>query len=254
MKISVITVCYNAESTIVRAIDSFLEQDYVDRELIVIDGASTDRTCEIVRSYEDKRITFSSEPDHGIYDAMNKGLSRVTGTAFGCLNSDDRYHSKKSLSLIATALENSDIVSGRLHFVKDHDGSASVRIWQPKRFHKGAYKWGFTLPHPTTYAHRAVLDRVGPFVTNLRSASDYDWFIRALELEGFSHDVIEMVLVDMKIGGESTRGIRAIFNNSFEMLAVRRNRLGSGVIDAALFLNLFRKAGQIALPRLFRQS
>lgn len=251
MKISVITVCYNAEATIAHTIESFLEQDYPDREMIVIDGASKDGTCDVVRRYDSPLIRLYSEPDKGIYDAMNKGLARVTGQAFGCLNADDRYHAPQSLRTIAKALQEVDIVSGRLHFVRAHDGQAPARVWQPQAFRKGGYRWGFSLPHPSTYARSTVLARVGGFSTDYRSASDYDWLLRALEIEGFRHAVIPDVIVDMLIGGESTSGLRAVVNNSRELLAVRQARLGSGTIDAALFLNLARKFGQVAATRLF---
>lgn len=246
MKISVVMAAWNSEATIASAIESFLEQDHADRELIVVDGASRDRTCEIVESFGSPLIRLSSEPDKGIYDAMNKGLARVTGDAFGCLNSDDRYARKDSLSLVAAALETSDLVSGTLHFVREHDGSLPVRRWIPAAHRRGAYAKGYTLPHPTTYARRRVLDRIGGFSTAYRSASDYDWLMRALEIEGFSHAVVDAVLVDMRLGGESTSGLRSMLNNSREMLAVRRDRLGSGMIDLALFLNAARKLQQLS--------
>ncbi|NGM44568.1 glycosyltransferase [Rhodobacter sp. SGA-6-6] len=245
MKISVVMAAWNSQATIATAIGSFLEQDHPDKELIVVDGASRDATCEIVRGFGSPLITLHSEPDKGIYDAMNKGLARVSGDAFGCLNSDDRYARKDSLGLIAAALETADLVSGVLHFVREHDGSPPVRRWVPVVHRKGAYARGYTLPHPTTYARRRVLDRVGKFSTDYRSASDYDWLMRALEIEGFSHAIINEVLVDMRLGGESTGGLRSVVNNAREMLAIRRNRLGSGMIDMALFLNLAKKLKQL---------
>lgn len=246
MKISVIMAAYNSGATIGAAIESFLSQTHSDKELIVVDGVSKDDTLRIVEAFQSPLIRVYSEPDKGIYDAMNKGLRRVTGDAFGCLNSDDCYARPDALALVAKALETSDLVSGRLHFVREHDGSAPVRVWQPVPFRKGAYKWGYSLPHPTTYARRAVLDKVGEFSTDYRSASDYDWLMRALELEGFSHQIIDEVLVNMRIGGESTAGLRAILQNSRELLNVRRHRLGSGALDAAVFLNLFNKMKQRA--------
>ena len=249
MKISVIMAAYNSSATIAPAVESFLAQDYPDKELIVIDGASRDDTCAIVRAFESPLIRLHSEPDKGIYDAMNKGLARVTGDAFGCLNSDDCYARPDALRLIAEGLARADLVSGQLNFVREHDGSAPVRIWRPEQYRTGAYRRGFSLPHPTTYARRAVLDHVGKFSTEYRSASDYDWLMRALEVHGFSHAVIETVLVNMRIGGESTAGLAAILQNSRELLAIRRDRLGSGPIDAALFLNLIKKFGQRIAPR-----
>jgi glycosyltransferase len=197
---------FNSQATIGQAIESFLEQDHADKELIVVDGASRDDTCAIVEGFDSPLIRLYSEPDKGIYDAMNKGLRRMTGDAFGCLNSDDCYARPDALGLIATALDQVDVVSGQLYFVRDHDGSPPVRIWQPEKHRPGAYANGFSLPHPSTYARRTVLDRVGEFDLRYRVAGDYDWLLRALEIEGFSHEVIDEVLVNMRIGGESTGG------------------------------------------------
>ncbi|MDD7971984.1 glycosyltransferase family 2 protein [Roseinatronobacter alkalisoli] len=246
MKISVIMAAYNSQATIGRAIESFLAQAHPDKELIVIDGASKDNTCAIVENFNSPLIRLHSEHDNGIYDAMNKGLRRISGDAFGCLNSDDCYARPDALALIADALKDADIVSGRLHFVREHDGSAPVRRWHPELHRPGAYARGFSLPHPTSYARRTVLERVGEFSTQYRSASDYDWLMRALEIEGFSHAIIDEVLVNMRIGGESTAGLRAIWKNSRELLEVRQKRLGSGVLDIAMVLNLYRKFMQRA--------
>lgn len=245
MKISVVMAAYNSQATIGHAIESFLIQDHPDKELLVIDGASRDKTRDIVGSFASPQIHLFSEPDNGIYDAMNKGLRRVTGDAFGCLNSDDCYASKNTLGIVAKALETSDVVSGRLNFVREHDGGAPVRIWQPQQYSPGAYARGFSLPHPTTYARRSVLERVGEFSTQYRSAGDYDWLLRALELEGFSHSVVDQVLVNMRLGGDSTSGLKAIWNNSRGLLQVRRDRLGSGFVDLAVFLNLAHKLRQL---------
>lgn len=248
-KVSVIMAAYNSGATIGRAVESFLAQDHPDKELIVIDGASHDDTCAIVEAFNSPLIQLHSQPDKGIYDAMNKGLARVTGDAFGCLNSDDCYARPDALRLIAKGLEGADLVSGHLNFVREHDGSAPVRVWRPEQYGTDAYRRGFSLPHPTTYARRAVLDRVGLFSTEYRSASDYDWLMRALAVHGFSHAVIDAVLVNMRIGGESTSGVSAILQNSRELLAIRHHRLGTGPIDAALFINLIKKFRQRTAPR-----
>lgn len=244
MKISVVMAAYNSEATIGRSIESFLSQSHPKKELIVVDGASQDNTCAIVKQFDSPLIRISSAPDLGIYDAMNKGLRQVKGDAFGCLNSDDCYTSSNVLALIAEALDSVDIVSGGLHFVREHDGSPPVRVWLPEPYRAGAFKKGFSLPHPSTYARRVVLDRVGEFSTNYAIASDYDWLLRALELEGFSHAATEEILVNMRIGGASTGGARAIWTNSRELLKIRRERLNSGLIDIALFRNLIIKIRQ----------
>lgn len=244
MKMSVVMAAYNSEATIGRSIESFLVQDYPDRELIVVDGASKDSTLEQVRSYGSPLIRIYSEPDKGIYDAMNKGIHRIEGDAFGFLNSDDCFARKDSLSLLAEALKSADIVSGSLHFVHEHGDPAPVRVWTPTRHRPGAFRRGYGLPHPTTYARRKVVEKVGLFDISYRSAGDYDWLLRALEIEGFSHSVIDQVIVNMRLGGESTNGLKSIMRNSKETLRVRQRWLGSGAIDTALAFNLMAKIGQ----------
>lgn len=245
MQISVVMVAYNSQAHIGSAIESFLEQEHPEKELIVIDGASVDDTCAIVNGYNSPLIHLYSEPDDGIYDAMNKGLTHISGDAFGCLNSDDCYSGPDALGRIASALSDAQIVSGQLNFVREHDGSPPVRVWKPERHEAGAFARGFSLPHPTTYARREVLESVGRFSTSYRSASDYDWLLRALEVEGFSHAVIHEVFVNMRIGGESTSGLRSLINNSCELLKIRRERLGSGAVDIAFFMNLVKKLRQV---------
>lgn len=245
MKISVIMAAFNSQATIGKSIESFLAQDYPHKELLVIDGVSKDKTRDIVQAFESPLIKMFSEPDKGIYDAMNKGLRRVDGEAFGCLNSDDCYARNDTLSIIAGALEDADVVSGRLNFVREHDGRPPVRVWLPKPHQRGAYKRGYSLPHPSTYARRSVLDRVGEFCTEYGSAGDYDWLLRALELEGFSHTVVDQALVNMRLGGDSTAGLKALLRNSRGLLKVRQDRLGSGLIDMAAFLNIVTKIGQL---------
>ena len=254
MLISVITVCYNSQATIAQTVESFLAQDYPDRELVVVDGASRDRTVAIVEGYASPLIRIHSERDKGIYDAMNKGLALYRGEGFGFLNSDDRFHDARALSRIAEGLARADLVSGTLHFVRAHDGSAPVRIWRPQPHRPGAFARGFSLPHPTTYARRRVHERIGAFDASLRSAGDYDWLLRALEIEGFTHRTLDAVIADMQVGGESTAGLRAVLQNSRELVAVRRRRLGSGPVDLALVMNLAAKLRQVLGARLRRAS
>lgn len=247
MKISVIMVCFNSEATIRFAVDSFLAQDHTDRELIVVDGASRDRTVEIVRNYQSPLITLTSEPDLGLYDAMNKGLRRFTGDAFGFLNSDDRYHDPQALSRIAAGLANADLVTGDLDFVRTHDGFSPVRVWKAGRYRPGAFRRGWSVPHPTTYARRAVFEKVGEFDLSFPLAADYDWLLRALEIEGFRHSIITSTLVNMMVGGKSTAGVRAVLQNTYEKLKVRQSRLEAGFADAAIIYNAVMKLKQLSV-------
>lgn len=247
MKISTIMVCYNSEATIGGAVESFLAQSYSEKELIVIDGQSTDSTLKILQSFLQSEVKVFSGEDTGIYDAMNKGLSQFSGDAFGFLNSDDRYTHPHVLREISEALTTADIVSGNIQYCRSHNsGSVSpTRIWRSTKFTSGAFKKGWIVPHPATYATRRVYETVGCFDTSYRIAGDYDWILRALEVENFQHSIIDAILVDMKLGGASTSGIKALVTNSIETLRARRRWLNSGLVDAAMVYNVVRKIRQL---------
>ena len=243
MLISTIMVCRNAGTTIGGSVESFLAQDHAAKELVVVDGASADDTLEVLAGFDAPEIKVESGRDAGIYDAMNKGLARMTGEAFGFLNADDRYVGASALGQVAEALGQAEMVTGHLNFVADH-GKRPVRVWPAEPYWEGAFRQGWVPPHPTTYARRSVYDRVGGFDASFRIAGDYDWLMRALEIEGVSHGVVDAVLVDMALGGVSTASWRTPFENAAEKLRARRMRLGAGMVDAALFRGMVRKLGQ----------
>ncbi|MEM7464761.1 MAG: glycosyltransferase family 2 protein [Pseudomonadota bacterium] len=248
MKISVITVCYNAQATIAYTLDSFLAQNHADKELLVIDGASTDGTPDIVKSFKSEQIKMSSEPDKGMYDALNKGLAVYTGDAVGVLHSDDTYHDKDALSRIAQALESADIVHGHLNFVDGHDKKRVVRHWRGEERPVNGFKTGWMPAHTTLHVRRHVAETVGPFDLSLKTASDYDWMIRAIDVHGFETRMIDHILVDMAEGGKSTAGIGAHIHHNLEALKARQRWLGTGVIDFALFAKPARKISQFFRP------
>lgn len=232
MKISVLTVCRNAEATIARTVSSFLEQDYPDREMIVIDGASTDRTVAIVNGFHSPLIRLISEPDRGMYDALNKGLALYNGDAFGVLNADDSYHDRTALTRIADALTTFDAVHGDLDFL---DGANRVvRRWRGKPRPPCGFASGWMPAHPTFYVRRQIAEAVGPFDLSLSTASDYDWMLRAIDVRGVSLFHIPHVLVNMAQGGRSTASLLSHLHHNLEALSSRRKWLNSGVVDWAL--------------------
>ncbi|MEM6824641.1 MAG: glycosyltransferase family 2 protein [Pseudomonadota bacterium] len=244
MMISTIMVCRNAASTIAGSVESFLAQDHAEKELVVVDGASSDGTLDVLAKYSDPSIKVESGQDGGIYNAMNKGLERFQGAGFGFLNADDRYTGASVLSEIARALKTAEIVTGNLNFVSRH-GARPVRVWPSETYYAGAFRRGWSPPHPTTYARRSVYERVGPFEPSFRIAGDYDWLLRALEIEGASHGTIDATLVDMALGGVSTASWRTPFQNAAEKLRSRRMRLGAPMVDVALFRGIFQKVAQM---------
>ena len=244
MKVSVVTVCFNSAKTIGYTLESYFRQSQRDKELIIVDGGSTDRTLQIVKSFLQPGVTLISEPDRGMYDAMNKGLKTFSGDGVGFLNSDDRYHDDEALSSIAAALEDADITYGNLDFVADHASGRIVRRWRAKPFYKRAFTNGWLPPHPTFYVRREVVDTVGRYDTQYRIAADYDFMIRAMELCDFRVVRINRVLIDMMYGGGSTAGIKAFVTHSFESLRARQRWLDAHIIDRALVAKPLSKLNQ----------
>lgn len=246
MKISAITVCWNAEKTIRHTLESFLSQDYPNREMIVVDGLSKDSTLEIVRSYNSPLITIHSGKDNGIYDAMNKGLTLYTGDAVGLLNADDVYHAKNTLSLIAAALKTKPVVTGHCNMVPDHTSGVVATRWKIPPFTPGAFLKGWVPPHPATYAVREVYDKVGGFDTSYRICADYDWMVRVFEVHKYDHLVLDEVLADMMLGGLSTSGVKAMWTNLRETSRSRQKWLGTGPVDQAMMIKVFGKLKSMA--------
>lgn len=248
MKISVVTACYNSAATIADTIESFLAQDYPDKEMLIVDGASRDATKEVVARYPSPLIRYYSEPDRGVYDAMNKGLRLFSGDAVGTLNSDDVYHDNTALSRIADGLQTADIVYGDLNMVRDHAAREVVRQWRAGEYSRFSYQLGWMAPHPTFYVRRAVAERVGLFDLSYRIAADYDFMIRAMTQGNVRIRYIPHTLVDFKMGGVSTRNWRATLALNLECLHARRVHLNAPPVDAAIFLRPLRRLFQIRSP------
>ncbi|MEM8852127.1 MAG: glycosyltransferase family 2 protein [Pseudomonadota bacterium] len=244
MKVSVITPCFNAASSIAHTIESFLAQHHGEKEMIVVDGASRDGTQDVVRRYGRDGVRLISEPDRGMYDALNKGFAAFDGDVVGALNADDTFHDRHVLGRIADALTGADIVFGDLNFVVDHASKRIVRRWRGGARPRGGFRTGWMPAHPTFYIRREVADAVGPFDLSLATASDYDFMLRAVEL--FDHRTvhIDAVLVDMMQGGRSTASLSAHIRHNIEALTSRRKWLNAPLVDQALVRKPARKIGQ----------
>ena len=246
MKITTVTVCYNVPATIGRTVQSFLAQTHPDKELLVIDGGSTDGTVEAIQSFQSGAIRIISEPDSGIYDAMNKGLALFSGEAVGFLNADDVYHDVLVLTRIAQALESADAVYGDLKMVADQTSKKTVREWQAGAFVPGSFRDGWMPPHPTFYLRRELVEKTGPFDLTYRISADYDFMLRALELHNPRVRHIPHTLVDFTIGGVSTKNPMAVILGNLECLRARRRHVQAPFIDVALFAKPLRKLRQLS--------
>ena len=228
MKISVITAVYNNRDTIADALDSVLTQTHGDVELIVIDGGSTDGTLEILRHYADRISVLVSEPDNGIYDALNKGLQLATGEIVGFLHSDDVFADADALARIAKvfATPGVDAVYGDLEYVKKSAPEVVVRYWKSGEYSADKLRHGWMPPHPTFYVKRDVYERLGGFDTRYRIAADYDCMLRFLGV-GVQVAYLPQVLVRMRLGGASNRSLKNILLKMAEdWRALRSNRIG----------------------------
>lgn len=211
MKISIITVVWNNEETIKDAINSVLTQTYKDIEYIIIDGASTDRTIEIVKSYADQITKFVSEPDQGLYDAMNKGISLATGDIVGILNSDDFYIDENVVQKIVNEFKEKkvDSVFADLVFVKSHNIDKVVRYYDSSQFKPSKFAYGWMPAHPTFFVKRSVYEKYGLFKTDYKIAADYEILVRFLAKYRVSYSYLNEVIIKMRMGGVSTSGLKS---------------------------------------------
>ena len=217
MRISIITVSFNSADTIKDTLQCISEQQYSNVEHIIVDGKSTDHTVAIINGFA--HVTkFISEPDGGLYDAMNKGLQLATGDIRGILNSDDVFADNDVLNKVAAAFaDNSvDCVYGDLQYVQKYHPDKVVRTWKAGKFVRGNILYGWMPPHPTFFARKEVYNKVGHFNTMLKSAADYEIMLRILYKHGYSAAYIPSVLVKMRSGGISNASIRNRFRANRE--------------------------------------
>lgn len=246
MKISIITVCYNSAKTIVDSIMSVLSQDYPDIEYIIIDGGSTDGTIDIINKYSAKITKFISEPDNGIYDAMNKGICLASGDIIATLNSDDFYSSPCSVRTAVDAIikENVDCCYGDLEYVDFTDTSKIIRKWKSKSYIDGLFKLGWHPPHPTFFAKKQVYDKFGTFNTDLSISADYELMLRLLQKNNIKSVYIPHTIVKMRTGGVSNRSIKQIIRANHQCIkAWKLNGLKPGKLT--IIKKLYSKLIQI---------
>lgn len=207
-KLSVVTVCWNPGDILLEAIKSVQAQDFAQVEHVIIDGGSTDGTVERVQALLRPGDVFVSEPDKGIYDAMNKGIARAGGDAIALLNADDRYADQTVLSRIAAAFDakGTDVVFGDISFFRAGAPDKSVRRYNSGMFAPGRIGWGWMPAHPATVLTREAYARVGQYRTDFRIAADFDFIVRAFAKHGLSYTYLRDVFVKMQTGGVSTAG------------------------------------------------
>jgi glycosyltransferase involved in cell wall biosynthesis len=218
MKISIITVAYNSSATLRDTLQSVAAQTHPDVEHLLIDGGSTDATSDLVNQYGKHLAKYVSEPDQGIYDAMNKGLALATGEIVGFINSDDLFFESDSLSKIACAFSDADIdaVYGDIVMVDPVQLQTIHRYWRPGLFRQGAFAHGWMVPHPTLYVRREILMASGGFNLSYRLQADFDLELRLFELMNIRARYLPSTLVRMRMGGATTGSLRNIMRGNIE--------------------------------------
>lgn len=211
MKLSIITATYNSERTLRDTMESILNQTFQDFEYIIVDGASKDATLDIIREYEPRfqgKMRYLSEPDKGIYDAMNKGFAMATGDVIGILNSDDFFTSEDVLQAVVDGFagEYVDAVYADIHFVGTDDLTKCVRYYSSSVFRPWMMRFGMIPAHPSFYCRKAVYDQYGSFDTTYRIAADFEILLRLIFIHRIRTRYVKKDFVTMRLGGASTTG------------------------------------------------
>jgi glycosyltransferase involved in cell wall biosynthesis len=229
MKISIVTAVYNRQISVAQAIESVQSQTHDTKEHLLQDGGSTDGTLEIIENLLGPETHLVTAPDQGIYDAINKGISRATGDIIGLMHSDDFFASDHVLEQVAQAFQDPvvDGVYGDLQYVSANEPNKIIRHWKSGEYHPSRLKQGWMPPHPTLYVRREVFEKWGTYDTSYSIAADYDAMLRYLAKGKIKLSYIPEVLVKMRVGGESNRSVGRIIQKSREdYRAIRQNGVG----------------------------
>jgi len=243
IRVSLITVTYNAESTVERCIRSVIAQNYRNIEYIVIDGVSTDSTLQIINHYAQNIKTIISEPDKGMYDALNKGIRLATGNVIGILNADDYFASDDILANVATAFmdSNTDILYGNLDFVDQNE--TIIRKWRTRAYKRRDFDWGWMPAHPTFYCRKSLFNSLGFYSLEYGTAADYELMLRFMHKTKVNAYFLNKVMVRMQCGGMSNKSpINRIKAWKFDLKAMRNNGIKLPLIS--LIMKPLRKFWQ----------
>lgn len=247
MKVTVITVCFNSERTIRDTVESVMAQDYPGIEYLIIDGRSTDGTLRVLEPYRPRITRIVSEPDHGLYDAMNKGIRLATGDIVAILNSDDVFASPTVIREVVDAFVRSGAgcVFGDIVYVARDDLSVVQRLWTSSDFRPGSFARGWHPPHPAFFVKRSVYERWGTFDTTLEFSADFELMLRLLEHGRVPSSRVPKVLVRMRAGGATNSALKSIIVGNRNCLkAFRKN-----AIPVSPFYPLLR-----LVPKIFQFS
>lgn len=248
-RVSIITVCFNSVRTIRDAIESVISQDYPDIEYLIIDGGSDDGTVQILEEYRDRIAVLVSEPDLGIYDAMNKGMRLATGDVVGLLNSDDFYTDAEAVSDLVAAMTRAetDAVFADLIFVDPANLGRARRYYDSGDWHPARFRFGWMPAHPTLFVRRECYARVGPFSMEYRVAADFEMLVRLFHRHAISYTYLERPVVKMRVGGASRWGLRRTWVINREIVRACRSN-GIWTAMPLVLLKIPAKLMSILIP------
>jgi glycosyltransferase involved in cell wall biosynthesis len=232
VKISVITVAYNSADTIAQTMDSVAKQTYADLEHLVVDGASKDDTVKIAQAHSTPRTRITSEPDRGIYDAMNKGLAYATGDIVCFLNADDAYADPDVLSRVAHEMQQYglDALFGDVVFFNPRAPERNVRRYRSDRFCPDRLAYGWMPAHPALFMKRSIYQKLGGFRTHFRIAGDFDFVVRAFAHGQLRYRHLPLIMVRMQSGGVSNAGLHSKWLLNQEVLrSCRENGIRTNI-------------------------
>lgn len=227
MKISIITATYNSSAYISDCVNSVNNQTYSNIEHIIIDGASKDNTLEIINSIPNRVRTIVSEPDKGIYDAMNKGIKAATGDIIGILNSDDFFASNDVIENIVKEFSNDSTLEGiytNLYYVNQDNPDQIIRHWVSNSFKKRSFFKGWHPPHPTLYLRREVYEKYGNFNLDFSLSADFELMLRFFEKYNIKTKYLPITTIRMRLGGATSKNWQNVRNQNIQCInAFRTN-------------------------------
>jgi len=225
MKISIITVCYNSDKTIEKTIQSVLAQTYIDVEYIIIDGDSKDKTIQIIKKYDTKITKWISEPDKGLYDAMNKGIALATGDLVGILNSDDIFTDNNVLENVAKFHQNNKIDASVGNIIQFNEEGKTVRKYSAKNWNPEKLKIGFMPAHPAIFFKRELFDTYGNYQLDFKIGADYELITRFFLKHKISWKYSNITTTSMLIGGLSSSGLSSyqLISKEIQKALIRNN-------------------------------
>ena len=232
MQVSVITATYNSSTTVVRAIKSIKRQNYDNVQIVVVDGESQDDTISLIKPMLDDKDILLSEPDHGIYDALNKGLAIAGGDIIAFLHSDDLFYDDNILSTVVDALsdDNVDMVYGDVLFFSVKKEKKTVRKYRSDKLLKKNLAWGKMPAHPAMFIKHRVYEKIGYFETDFQIAADYEFMCRLVNYVKLNAVYLPQTFVRMQLGGVSTGGFKnTVLLNKEVMRALNKNGIYSNL-------------------------